>query len=32
MLSVPVALVVTFIVTLVLGFEDAEDAEAPAAA
>ena len=32
MLSVPVTLVVTFIVTLVLGFEDAEDAEAPAAA
>ncbi len=32
MLSVPVTLVVTFIVTLVLGFEDVEDAEAPAAA
>ncbi len=31
MLSVPVTLVVTFVVTLLLGFEDADDAETPAA-
>ena len=31
MLSVPVTLVVTFVVTLLLGFEDVEDAETPAA-